>query len=141
MNPTATNSAPATQAAASPPRHSPTRGLRARHRRHDLRVLRPPGREGPRQGRRRLRGEVNLATETASVLYDPTRVDPAALTAAVAKAGYTGTPRPAPATRGSEQSGGGTAPQRTLEADRTPPRRSGQATPSWPRSSAGGRSR
>jgi P-type Cu+ transporter len=34
--------------------------------------------------------EVNLATEAASVVYDPTKVDPEQLTAAVAAAGYTG---------------------------------------------------
>src|SRR6476619_1342038 len=37
---------------------------------------------------------VNLAAETASVHFDPTRVDHAALSAAVTKAGYIGTPRP-----------------------------------------------
>jgi Cu+-exporting ATPase len=37
---------------------------------------------------------VNLAAETAAVHYDPTRVDLSALTGAVTKAGYTGTPRP-----------------------------------------------
>ena len=37
---------------------------------------------------------VNLAAETASVHFDPARVDHAALSAAVTKAGYTGTPRP-----------------------------------------------
>ena len=36
---------------------------------------------------------VNLATETASVTYDPQSVDAAALTAAVEKAGYAGTVR------------------------------------------------
>jgi P-type Cu+ transporter len=34
--------------------------------------------------------EVNLATEAASVVYDPTKVDPEQLTAAIASAGYTG---------------------------------------------------
>ena len=37
---------------------------------------------------------VNLAAETASVHFDPARVDHVALSAAVTKAGYTGTPRP-----------------------------------------------
>jgi Cu+-exporting ATPase len=37
---------------------------------------------------------VNLAAETASVTFDPTHADLAALSAAVTKAGYTGTPRP-----------------------------------------------
>ena len=37
---------------------------------------------------------MNLAAETASVHFDPARVDHAALSAAVTKAGYTGTPRP-----------------------------------------------
>ena len=37
---------------------------------------------------------VNLAAETAAVHFDPARVDHAALSAAVTKAGYTGTPRP-----------------------------------------------
>src|SRR5690349_3238800 len=36
---------------------------------------------------------VNLATETASVAYDPAAVDTATLTAAVEKAGYAGTLR------------------------------------------------
>jgi Cu+-exporting ATPase len=39
---------------------------------------------------------VNLAAETASVRFDSTVVDLAGLTAAVAKAGYTGTPRHTP---------------------------------------------
>jgi copper chaperone CopZ len=46
---------------------------------------------------------VNLAAETASVHFDPTRVDAAALSAAVARAGYTGTPRLAPSTQRGEQ--------------------------------------
>ncbi len=37
---------------------------------------------------------VNLAAETASVHFDPARVDLDALSAAVTKAGYIGTPRP-----------------------------------------------
>jgi Cu+-exporting ATPase len=37
---------------------------------------------------------VNLAAETASVHFDATRVDHTSLSAAVTKAGYTGTPRP-----------------------------------------------
>jgi Cu+-exporting ATPase len=60
---------------------------------------------------------VNLAAETASVHFDPSRVDAAALSAAVAKAGYTGTPRPAPSTPGSEK----TDPAQSsagIEADR-----------------------
>ncbi|MGC9671180.1 heavy metal translocating P-type ATPase [Planosporangium sp. 12N6] len=38
--------------------------------------------------------EVNLATEVATVTYDPARVPVEALTEAVGKAGYTATPRP-----------------------------------------------
>ena len=60
---------------------------------------------------------VNLATETASVHFDPTRVDTAALSAAVTKAGYTGTPRPAPSTHGGGQSGGAQS-SADIEADR-----------------------
>jgi Cu+-exporting ATPase len=41
---------------------------------------------------------VNLAAETATVHYDPTVVDLAALCGAVTKAGYAGTPRAAPRT-------------------------------------------
>src|SRR6476620_11812520 len=37
--------------------------------------------------------EVNLATEVATVRFDPAQVDLAQLTAAVTKAGYTATPR------------------------------------------------
>ncbi len=40
--------------------------------------------------------EVNLATEAASVVYDPTRVDPDQMAAAIATAGYTGQLRPDP---------------------------------------------
>jgi P-type Cu+ transporter len=36
------------------------------------------------------RAEVNLATEAASVVYDPTKIDPEQLTTAIASAGYTG---------------------------------------------------
>ncbi|HEX8347500.1 MAG TPA: heavy metal-associated domain-containing protein, partial [Actinoplanes sp.] len=36
---------------------------------------------------------VNLATETATVTYDPTRVDLGMLTGAVQRAGYTAIPR------------------------------------------------
>ncbi|WP_296601444.1 cation-translocating P-type ATPase, partial [Nocardioides sp.] len=43
-----------------------------------------------------VEASVNLATETASVTYDPAAVDAGALTAAVEKAGYAGTVRPAP---------------------------------------------
>ena len=54
---------------------------------------------------------VNLAAETASVHFDPTRVDTAALSAAVTKAGYTGTPRPAPShPRAATSPRGGTVP-------------------------------
>src|SRR6478672_7696406 len=60
---------------------------------------------------------VNLAAETASVHFDPTRVDAAALSAAVAKAGYTGTPRPAPSTRASDQTSATQSPA-DIEADR-----------------------
>ena len=38
--------------------------------------------------------EVNLATEAASVVYDPNRVDPDQMAAAIATAGYTGQLRP-----------------------------------------------
>src|SRR5215210_1278039 len=38
--------------------------------------------------------EVNLATEAASVEYDPTRVGPDQMAAAIATAGYTGRLRP-----------------------------------------------
>src|SRR4051794_18651443 len=38
--------------------------------------------------------EVNLATEAASVMYDPTRVGPDQMAAAIATAGYTGQLRP-----------------------------------------------
>ncbi|EMY32322.1 heavy metal translocating P-type ATPase, partial [Arthrobacter crystallopoietes BAB-32] len=40
--------------------------------------------------------QVNLATEVATVKYDAGSLHPADLTSAVAAAGYTGTPRPAP---------------------------------------------
>jgi Cu+-exporting ATPase len=40
--------------------------------------------------------EVNLATEAASVVYDPTRVDADQMAAAIAAAGYTGQLRPDP---------------------------------------------
>ena len=40
--------------------------------------------------------EVNLATEAATVRFDPIRVGPAELTAAVTRAGYTATPRRTP---------------------------------------------
>lgn len=43
-----------------------------------------------------VEASVNLATETATVAYDPDVVDSGALTAAVEKAGYAGTVRPAP---------------------------------------------
>ncbi len=43
-----------------------------------------------------VEASVNLATETAAVTYDPDVVDAGALTAAVEKAGYAGSLRPAP---------------------------------------------
>ena len=64
---------------------------------------------------------VNLANETAVVTYDPAATDTESLTAAVGKAGYTGTPRipdaaPAPAA-------GGPAAERTTPADELDARR------------------
>ncbi|GAA1951100.1 hypothetical protein GCM10009798_08010 [Nocardioides panacihumi] len=48
---------------------------------------------------------VNLANETATVSYDPAFTSLEALTAAVAKSGYTAAPRTAPRTTASEESG------------------------------------
>ena len=45
--------------------------------------------------------EVNLATEAAAVVYDPTRVGPDQMAAAIATAGYTGQLRPDPRPSGS----------------------------------------
>ncbi len=59
---------------------------------------------------------VNLATETAAVTYDAGTVDPAALTAAVEKAGYTGTLRRPP--RAEEPSERVADPIATLDARR-----------------------
>src|SRR4051794_6674261 len=50
--------------------------------------------------------EVNLATEVATVTFDPVNVDLDRLTAAVASAGYTATPR----TDGSRPAGGSSEP-------------------------------
>jgi Cu+-exporting ATPase len=62
---------------------------------------------------------VNLAAETASVHFDPARVDASVLTAAVAKAGYTGTPRPAPSTESAQPTQTTGAPSSAdVEADR-----------------------
>ena len=68
-------------------------------------------------------GTVNLAAETASVHFDPARVDTAALTAAVTKAGYTGTPptqRRPPTAAGSRRRAQAT--ERTPRLTGTPPR-------------------
>ncbi|QNN51831.1 heavy metal translocating P-type ATPase [Nocardioides mesophilus] len=48
---------------------------------------------------------VNLATETATVTFDPGNVEVAQLTAAVGKAGYVGTVRPAPSRTGEDAAG------------------------------------
>ncbi len=53
--------------------------------------------------------EVNLATEAASVVYDPTRVGPDQMAAAVATAGYTGHLRPDPRAAASGATGTGGA--------------------------------
>ena len=50
--------------------------------------------------------EVNLATEAASVMYDPTRVGPDQMAAAIATAGYTGQLRPDPRAAASDASAG-----------------------------------
>ena len=87
--------------------------------------------------------EVNLATEAASVVYDPDRVGPDQMAAAIASAGYTGQLRPDPRAATSDTgatAADGTArhrPRPTTGARST----SGPATPSWPGSSASGRSR
>ena len=82
--------------------------------------------------------EVNLATEAASVVYDPNRVGPDQMAVAIATAGYTGRcaptrghPRPAPPPPL------GCRPRPTTGGRST----SGPATPSSPASSASGRSR
>ena len=49
--------------------------------------------------------EVNLATEAASVVYDPTRVGPDQMAAAIATAGYTGQLRPDPRAATSDSAG------------------------------------
>ena len=49
--------------------------------------------------------EVNLATEAASVVYDPTRVGPDQMAAAIATAGYTGQLRPDPWAAASDTAG------------------------------------
>ncbi|WP_308190720.1 heavy metal translocating P-type ATPase [Arthrobacter hankyongi] len=53
---------------------------------------------------------VNLATEVATVAYDPALVQPGGLAAAVAAAGYTGTVRPRPGTPSAPPSETGDAP-------------------------------
>jgi Cu+-exporting ATPase len=49
--------------------------------------------------------EVNLATEAASVVYDPNRVGPDQMAAAIATAGYTGQLRPDPRATASAAAG------------------------------------
>ena len=87
--------------------------------------------------------EVNLATEAASVVYDPNRVGPDQMAAAIATAGYTGHLRPDPRAATSAP-----APRVPTALPEHRPRpttgarsTSGPATPSWPGSSASGRSR
>src|SRR5213082_3194824 len=53
---------------------------------------------------------VNLATEKASVLFDPALVDLPALAQAVERAGYEVRPEPPPAVRGAPPSGAGPDP-------------------------------
>ena len=83
--------------------------------------------------------EVNLATEAASVVYDPTRVGPDQMAAAIATAGYTGQLRPDPraSTTGAAARGWDARPRPTTGGRST----TGPATPSSPGSSASGRSR
>ena len=72
--------------------------------------------------------EVNLATEAATVSFDPQTARLSELTAAVAAAGYTATPATPP------------APSRHREATRTRrPRPAPRMTPSCVTSSANGR--
>ncbi len=83
--------------------------------------------------------EVNLATEVASVVYDPNRVGPDQMAAAIATAGYTGQLRPDPrAARPAP------APQARPDRGRRPTTgarsTSGPVTPSSPGSSGSGRS-
>ncbi|NKX52690.1 cation-translocating P-type ATPase, partial [Arthrobacter deserti] len=54
--------------------------------------------------------QVNLATEVATVSYDPVLVQPAGLAAAVSAAGYTGTLRPRAGTPAAGPAQPGTAP-------------------------------
>ena len=74
------------------------------------------------------RAEVNLATEAATVSFDPQTAGLSELTAAVAAAGYTATPRHA------------AGPRRHRETTRTRrPRPAPRMTPSCVTSSANGR--
>ncbi|MFG2042446.1 heavy metal translocating P-type ATPase [Dactylosporangium sp. NPDC048998] len=59
--------------------------------------------------------EVNLATETAAITFDPARVTIETLTAAVGRAGYAAAPRSAP--QASPAAGAGAAPAPTPAAD------------------------
>ena len=83
--------------------------------------------------------EVNLATEAASVVYDPNRVGPDQMAAAIATAGYTGQLRPDPraSTTGACRRRWRRRPRPTTGGRST----TGPATPSSPGSSASGRSR
>src|SRR4051812_13726042 len=77
--------------------------------------------------------EVNLATEVATVHFDPQQVGLEELTAAVVRAGYSATPRrearPAaePAQPGTDGAGG--ARGRDRDAPPTPPKRKWPGTP------------
>ena len=83
--------------------------------------------------------EVNLATEAASVVYDPNRVGPDQMAAAIATAGYTGQLRPDPraSTTGATRRGWLDRGRRPTTGGRST---TGPATPSSPGSSASGRS-
>ena len=63
--------------------------------------------------------EVNLATEVATVRFDPAQVDLDELTAAVTKAGYTATPRREPQPTAEPAAPAPTAEPKTGTARRT----------------------
>ena len=72
--------------------------------------------------------EVNLATEAASVVYDPNRVGPDQMAAAIATAGYTGQLRPDPRAATSDSAGAAALPdagraRRPARGARAGPRR------------------
>ena len=102
----------ATTADAPPPADA-TQTTHARHRRHDLRLVRGPHREGAAQARRRRRrpGEPGHRGRLRH-LRTRDRIQLDDLTGAVTKAGYTATPRRQPDAAGDTSGDAGAADRR-----------------------------